>query len=236
MIDHNAWLGHWPFRDLGNYGQADWLIRSMDRLQVEKAWVSPLAALFHRIPNQANQGLLEATACYPDRLIPVPVIVPRMPGLHEHITKLVEQCCIEIPAVRILPQCPHPTNSNLAFLKNFLADRTLVWTLRLVDDRTRHPIFPLPVGDLTAVMDWHLQIQPKQTLVTGCLLHELEHHARFWKESDRIAVDSSFLDGQDPLKSATALLGNSRVIDGSNFPLFIMDAMVAFHGRLPQPA
>lgn len=75
MIDVNAYLGHFAFRQLRHNSAAS-LLRLMDAKRIEKAFVSSAAAITYRNAQAANEELAAETAAHRDRLIPFAVINP----------------------------------------------------------------------------------------------------------------------------------------------------------------
>ncbi len=63
-LDVNAFLGSYPFRRVpGTSPEA--LLRAMDRVSVDRAWVSHLPGIFWRDPAAGNPWLYETTAAVP---------------------------------------------------------------------------------------------------------------------------------------------------------------------------
>lgn len=81
LIDINAYIGHWPFRQLrGNTLQG--LLERMNRFGVDKAVVSNLNGIFYKVCDFANEELHEAINSsneHIDRFIPFAVMNPILP-------------------------------------------------------------------------------------------------------------------------------------------------------------
>lgn len=73
MIDVNAYLGHFAFRQL-RYNTAASLLRLMDRAGIEKAVVSSAAAITYRNAQAGNEEVFEQVKNHRDRLIPFAVL------------------------------------------------------------------------------------------------------------------------------------------------------------------
>src|SRR6185503_16252497 len=73
-IDVNAFLGAYPWRKVPGTAP-DALIKALDRVEIDEAWVTHLPSLFWRDPTEGNAWLFE-TARREARLKPVPVIHP----------------------------------------------------------------------------------------------------------------------------------------------------------------
>jgi len=75
MIDVNAYLGHFAFRQL-RYNTAGGLLRLMDRAHIEKAVVSSAAAITYRNAQSGNEEVFGEVKNHRDRLIPFAVLNP----------------------------------------------------------------------------------------------------------------------------------------------------------------
>lgn len=79
MIDINAYLGHFAFRQL-RHNTADGLLRLMDRKRIARAAVSSAAAITYRNSQAGNEELAAEVKGHRDRLIPLAVINPAYAG------------------------------------------------------------------------------------------------------------------------------------------------------------
>lgn len=81
LIDINASVGHWPFRQLrGNDLPA--ILKRMNAYGVDKAVVANMNGIFYKNPQPANEELheaLQAEGSFRDRFIPFGVINPMLP-------------------------------------------------------------------------------------------------------------------------------------------------------------
>ena len=67
IIDVNAYLGHYPFRQL-RFTSAARMIEHMDAHGIDMAVVSSLHAVFYRDAQRGNEELFEEVRQFPDRL------------------------------------------------------------------------------------------------------------------------------------------------------------------------
>ncbi len=115
MIDFNAYLGHFAFRQL-RHNTAPGLLRLMDRADIDKAVVSSAAAITYRNAHAGNEEVATEVKGRTDRLIPFAVLNPAyaewqhdlrqcheqfgMKGLrlypHWHNYKLTDAACLEL--------------------------------------------------------------------------------------------------------------------------------------------
>jgi predicted TIM-barrel fold metal-dependent hydrolase len=79
MIDVNAYLGHFAFRQL-RHNTAEGLMRLMDRSGIERAAVSSAASITYRNAQAGNGELAAEVNGHEDRLIPIAVINPAYAG------------------------------------------------------------------------------------------------------------------------------------------------------------
>jgi predicted TIM-barrel fold metal-dependent hydrolase len=98
IVDANAFLGSWPYRDLE--GSREDLLARMDREGVDRALVSSLDAAHRRNVPAANQALLDRVEGHEDRLIPVATVDPTYTKWEEDLDECVARGA---KAVKLLP-------------------------------------------------------------------------------------------------------------------------------------
>jgi predicted TIM-barrel fold metal-dependent hydrolase len=101
IIDVNACLGHYPFRPL-RHNTAAGLVALMDRNGIDRAVVSSLHAVFYRDAHRANDELIDQTAPYGGRLIPIGTVNPKYVGWERDLAELVEQR--KLKAITLVPE------------------------------------------------------------------------------------------------------------------------------------
>ncbi len=84
LIDVNAYLGHFAFRQL-RHATAAGLLRLMDRARIDKAVVSSASAIAYRNPQAGNEELAADVRRHRDRLIPFAVINPFYAGWQDDL-------------------------------------------------------------------------------------------------------------------------------------------------------
>ncbi|MFQ6043322.1 MAG: amidohydrolase family protein [Candidatus Poribacteria bacterium] len=139
IIDVNAYLGHWPFRQL-RYNTAEELIELMDSNGIDKAVVSSINAIFYKNCQSGNEELTEQTREYRDRFIPFATLNPMYPGWEEDFER-----CVEGFDMRGIRMFPHYHNYKLTddasvrlIHKATLRGMPVSIPLRVVDRRQRH--------------------------------------------------------------------------------------------------
>jgi hypothetical protein len=84
LIDVNAYLGHFAFRQL-RYNTSDGLLRLMDRNGIDRAAVSSASAIAYRNAQSGNEEVAAEVNAHRDRLIPLAVINPSYAGWRDDL-------------------------------------------------------------------------------------------------------------------------------------------------------
>lgn len=100
MIDVNAYLGHFAFRQL-RHATAEELLRLMDRKRIERAVVSSASAITYRNTQSGNEELAAEVKRRRDRLVPFAVINPAYADWRHDLRVCQEE--FGMPGVRIYP-------------------------------------------------------------------------------------------------------------------------------------
>lgn len=139
LVDSNAYIGHWPFRQLP-YNTCEALLGRMDQFGVEAAVLSNLNGIFYKNTQPANEELahaIRARRTFRDRFIPFAVINPIYGGWKNDLDTCTRQ--LEMQGIRLFPQyhgysLDHPALVELVKLSR---DRGLpvAFSLRMVDSR-----------------------------------------------------------------------------------------------------
>ncbi|WP_137287658.1 amidohydrolase family protein [Halorussus salinisoli] len=139
VIDVNAFLGEFPFRDVDASAQA--LLGKMDKKGVDRALVSAVEGLFYRNKQAANEKLAERVTDHGDRLVPVATIDPTYPAWRADL----DACRTEygMQAVKMLPAHHDydPADPAAKELVQACAERDLpvILAASVEDQRQRHP-------------------------------------------------------------------------------------------------
>jgi uncharacterized protein len=229
-IDVNAFVGAYPFRKVpGTSVEA--LLRAMDRVAIDEAWISHLPSVFWRDPAAGNAWLFE-TAEHSDRLRAVPAIHPGLPGWHEVLRAASSN---GVPAVRCDPMyyALDPIGSEIRNLAAASAGLgvPLLQAVRLEDARQRHPHDR--AGELPAsAVRMLIRSDPKLRLI---ITHaergfiEEVHFGSTPEEAARIWWDISWISGppEDHLETLLTTIGGERFVFGTGQPLRIPETSVA---------
>jgi len=85
MIDVNAYLGHFAFRQL-RYNTAGGLLQLMDRAGIERAVVSSAASITYRNAQAGNDEVAAEVKPHRDRFLPFAVLNPAYAGWQDDLT------------------------------------------------------------------------------------------------------------------------------------------------------
>lgn len=139
IIDVNATLGHYPFRQL-RHRTAEKLIDLMDRNGIDRAVVSSLHAVFYRDAHRGNEELRAETAAHGARLIPVATVNPKYAGWERDLAEAVERW--QMKAVTLVPEHHGYTladaHGRAALTRMAEYGLPVVLTQRFEDRRQRH--------------------------------------------------------------------------------------------------
>ena len=141
LIDINANIGHWPFRQT-KCKTCEALIERMDEFGIDVSVVSNMNGIFYKDTQAANEELhqeINSKRHFSNRLIPFAIINPIYAGWENDL----EICStkMEMKGVRLYPKYHdyEITNPACVELVKSARDRGLVvaFTLRMVDSRPR---------------------------------------------------------------------------------------------------
>ena len=229
-VDVDAFLGAYPFRRVPATSP-DALLRAMDRVAVDEAWVSHLPSVFWRAPAEGN-GWLYETAARERRLRPVPAVHPGVPGWEEVLDDAVARGA---PAVRCDPTYYglDPAGAEMRVLAAACgaARLPLLMAVRLEDARQRHPgdrAPELPAAVVRALIRSHADVRLVVTHADRAFIEEV-HFGSTPQEAARIWWDITWVWGppEDHLETLLATVGVDRFVLGTGQPLRIPEMSIA---------
>jgi len=238
-VDVNAFLGAYPWRKVpGTSPEA--LLKALDRVEVDEAWVTHLPSLFWRDPTEGNQWLVE-TARRETRLKPVPVIHP---GLAQWEQVLADAANAGAPAVRCDPLYLglDATGDEMRVLAAACgaAKVPLMLAVRLEDGRQRHPndaVPELPAAAVRALLRSDADVRLLVTHADRAFIEEV-HFGSTPAEASRIWWDICWIWGppEDHLATLLETVGMDRFVFGTGQPLRLPENSVAKLDLLDLPA
>lgn len=163
IIDINAFLGHYPFRQL-HFNNAAKMVELMDHNGIDRALVCSLNSVFYRDAHRGNQELIEDIRSHSSRFIPVATVNPKYAGWQHDLEEAVHSW--KVKAVTLVP-AHHGYSLADAYGQAALesiADYGLpvVLTQRFEDRRQRHHwdiAEDLEIKTLTEVAQAHPQLK-----------------------------------------------------------------------------
>lgn len=141
LLDINAYVGHWPFKQL-QFNTCSKLLQRMNKFGVDISVISNLNGIFYKNTQSANEELYEelrSDAGFNDRLIPFAIINPIYAGWRDDFKTSVER--MGMKGLRLFPQYHdyEIADPSLIELVKMARDRGLpvAFDIRMVDSRQR---------------------------------------------------------------------------------------------------
>ena len=229
-LDVNSFLGSYPFRRVPGTSP-DALLRALDRVAVDQAWVTHLPGIFWRDPAAGNPWLYETTARH-ERLRPVPAVHPGLGGWEAALTEARAE---GVPAVRCDPAYYglDPAGTELRSLAQACASEglPLMLAVRLEDSRQRHPndrAGELPPWAVRTLVRSDPRVRLIITHADRPFIEEV-HFGSTPEESSRILWDICWIWGppEDHLETLLRTVGVERFVFGTGQPLRLPENSVA---------
>ena len=230
MIDVNAFVGAYPFRQIPGTSPED-LLRAMDRVRIDTAWISHLTTLFWRDPTAGNRWLYEI-AVRESRLRPVPAIHP---GLADWPEALAEAIARHAPCVRCDPTFFGLTPTGVEVLSLIAAcgerNVALLMAVRLEDGRQRHPndiARDLTPPDIRALLRAHPAIRLIVTHADREFIEQV-YYGSTPNEASRVWWDVCWIWGppEDHLSHLMQTIGPERFLFGTAQPMRLPETSIA---------
>ena len=167
LIDINAYVGHWPFKQL-QHNSCSKLLQRMNRFGVNMSVISNLNGIFYKNTQSANEELyneIRSDKSFKDRFIPLAVINPIYAGWRDDLELSIKE--LGMKGIRLYPQYHdyEITDPSLVELVKLARDHVVpvVFDIRMVDSRQRSWL-DIPVFDYNAKVkkdiifkEWTLQ-------------------------------------------------------------------------------
>ncbi len=141
LLDINAYVGHWPFKQL-KFNTCEALLDRMDQFGVDISVISNLNGIFYKNTQSANKELfdeIQSKRVYSDRFIPFGVINPIYAGWQDDL----EECRTKfgMKGIRLYPkyhdyELTDPACTELVQLASDY-DLPVAFSFRMVDSRQR---------------------------------------------------------------------------------------------------
>ncbi|MBL7222804.1 MAG: amidohydrolase family protein [Candidatus Brocadiae bacterium] len=145
IIDVNAYLGHFAFRQL-RHNTASGLLKLMERAEIDQAVVSSAGAITYRNTQAGNEEVHAEVAPHRDRLIPFAVINPSYAGWQDDLRICHED--FGMSGLRLYPKWHNYALSDRCCLDlvGAATERGMVLSIpiRAEDSRQRHWLVDAP--------------------------------------------------------------------------------------------
>jgi len=237
-IDCNAFIGAYPWRKVPHTSPGE-VLKSLDRANIDSAWITHLPSLFWRDPTEGNAWLYE-TARKEKRFRPVPSVHP---GLTHWRTVLLDAATAGAPAVRCDPLYAglDPAGAEMRELAAACgaARLPLMLAVRLEDGRQRHPndrSGELPAASVRALIRSDSDVRLLITHADRSFIEEV-HFGSTPDEARRLWWDICWIWGPPEDHFATLLdtIGIDRFVFGTGQPLRLPENSVAKLDLLDPP-
>ena len=235
--DVSTFLGDYPYRGILP-ATPEWLLKQMDRLGMQSAWVGHLPSFLYRDPAPGNSTLEKLLAPHRDRLSPVPAVHPQLPNWEDDLNRAAE---LGAAAIRLYPmqQGVDPCGGEMRVLVAAAASvgLPLLFTVRFEDSRQRHAadIAPdLPAAAVRTLIRTDNEARFLVTHADRAFIEEV-HFGLTPGEAARLLWDISWIWGppENHLKLLLETVGVERFTLGTGMPLRIPDAAFAKLDCLP---
>jgi predicted TIM-barrel fold metal-dependent hydrolase len=222
IVDTNAYLGHFAFRQLRHNTPAK-LLRLMDEKGIDRALVSSASAITYRNTQPANEELAASVEPHRDRLIPFAVINPFYAGWQDDLKICHEQ--FGVKGLRLYPKWHNYALADRCCLDliHEATDRNMIVSIpiRVEDYRQRSWLVDVPDVPLREIVDL-VKVCPQARFVllngsgyTGSPLGEKDNDL---PENYHIEISRLSATLANEIGTLVSRLGAERVVFGSGMP------------------
>jgi predicted TIM-barrel fold metal-dependent hydrolase len=231
MIDVNAYLGHFAFRQL-RHNTAAGLLRLMDRKGIERAAVSSASAITYRNAQAGNEEVAAEVKGHTDRLIPMAVLNPAYAGWRDDLKICQEQ--FGAKGLRLYPRWHHYrlTDPACRELVHAAAERGMVVTipLRVEDRRQQSWLVDIPDVDREEIAAL-IKSSPEASFIlmsgSGFVSSSLGRKDNGLPPNYAIEISLMHVELDNEVGRLLSILGEDRVVFGTGMPFHYPDpAMV----------
>lgn len=216
IIDFNSYLGHWPFRRLCARTACE-ILRQMDNNGIDVAVVSSLNSVLYTDPHDGNIELIEEVSRHSGRFIPLAVLNPGYPGWEHDLEECISY---GFRGIRLYPQYHNYalTDDECLRLVKKASEENLVVSIpvRLRDGRGRHwmdSARDIEFEELERFAEESCGAKIVVLEARGVINSKLIKHPNIYFEISRMNAALGEID------KLIELIGDSRIVFGSGFPL-----------------
>ncbi|MAT15953.1 MAG: metal-dependent hydrolase [Planctomyces sp.] len=222
LIDTNISLSRWPFRRLPGDETSD-LVRLLRKQGVTEAWAGSFDGLFHRDIAGVNARLAaECRTSGKGVLVPFGSVNPMLPGWEEDLRRCHSEH--HMPGIRLHPNyhgydLQHP---EFARLLDLAGENKLIVqiALSMEDERTHHPLMPVPHVDPAPLKDLLLARPALKVQLINVFRSLSLAQLEMFSGLPDLFVDIAMLEGVGGIEELLEKIPVNRILFGSHFPFF----------------
>lgn len=224
IIDCNAHLGHWPFRDLKNSQPQDF-VALMDDCGVTQACVAPFQGILYNDVRPANDWLAENVQAHGERLIPNATINPNFPRWEKD---LAEAVAMGFKGVRLYPDY-HSYELGDGCLRDLMAavdeaGLSVGIHARMYDVRLHHPRCIVPPVAMADAGELAAKFPAVPLILCNLKTAEITGLAEDLKAQSNLYVEISNLEGPGGVRKLVEAVGSASILFGTHAPYQYMDS------------
>lgn len=226
MVDTNVSLSRWPFRRLAGDDTTD-LVSRLLRANVTQAWAGSFDALLHRDIGGVNARLAEeCRRAGAGILVPFGTVNPKLPDWQEDLRRCAEEH--RMPGIRLYPNYHRYELTDPVFeelLRRASGHGLIVQiAVSMEDVRTQHPLVRVPVVDVSPLPQL-LKAFPALRIVLLNWWAALRGDRLLpFVDARAVYFDISMVEGIEGIARLLERLPAERVVFGSHFPFFPLEA------------
>lgn len=224
IVDCNAHLGHWPFRDIAN-SAPEQFIALMDSRGITQAAVATFQSVVYADVHPANCWLMEAIAPFAERFLPQATINPAFPAWERDLETAI---AAGFRGLRLYPNYHGYELSDdcMHDLLDAAGENRLPVTIhqRMFDERRHHPRCIVPAVELSAIGELATQYHDVSLLLCNCRPYQSEPIMEALSACANLHVDISVLEGVGRLETLIPQIGVHSIVFGSHAPYQYLDA------------
>ncbi len=226
IIDCNAHLGYWPFRDL-QYSSADDFVNLMNRNGITQAVVAPYQGLLYGDVRPANEWLLEEVSSHGERFIPLAAVNPACPDWEGDLSAAIRQ---GFSGVAIYPNYHSYALEDRCARDLFdaLTDQGMFVRMhvRMQDERLHHPVCGVAPVDISTVPQLAADAPSVGVLIANATNAEWPAIAEALQSRDNLFMDISHIERVGGVRLLAEDVGVESVAFGTHAPLQYAQAAV----------
>lgn len=217
IIDTCTFVGRHPFSRLHCYIASD-LVRRMERAEIDRALVTPLAGAFYQNAQEANEEALHSLGKNDHRLTLLAALNPSYPGWEKDLKRIGGR--LHAAGIRLFPgyhayTLDSPEVSSLADTAGKMGLPVFI-SIRLWDERQHPPICMVPAVPWKSVADLAVA-HPKTNFVLSMgRFGEVVGALKETSAAGNLYADIAGIQGpQDCMRKLIAEVGSERLLFGT---------------------